>query len=199
MSRFQVVLGLIGAFLLGGLCLLGCGLQLAWHGWQSAGWPTVTGTIINSSVMARTSSTTTRNVGKENRVASERETTRIGTVFYPEISYRYEVSGRRFEGTRLTIAEGIDSSNRADAEAIVARYAVGSTVTVFYSPHDNTLAVLQSGVSEGTKALVVLGLAWSLVFGGLLAFALSRHGRRVIEDLTGAHGRNPSERHVKSR
>ena len=188
MTRYQIVLAVIGVCLIGMLSLLGFGVRDAWHGWRSSGWPQVMGTVIESSVASRETRTDIRRVGKENRPVDERMTTRLGTVFSPEIKYQYEVAGRACEGARIMISDGVDSEDPAIAKALVEKYAVGTSVPVFYNPHDVTLAVLQPGVSEGAMAQVVIGLAFSLVFGGLLAFAISKPGRTVIAALTKQQG-----------
>ena len=184
MTRYQIALAVIGACLIGMLCILSFGVRDAWHGWRSSGWPQVQGTVIESSVASRETRTDTRRVGKENRPVDERMTTHRGTVFYPEIKYRYEVAGRACEGTRIMISEGIDSADPAIAKALAEKYAVGTSVPVFYNPYDVTVAVLQPGISEGATAQVVIGLAFSLMFGGLFAFVISKSGRTVIEALT---------------
>lgn len=190
MSRYRIALVVLSAFFLGMLTILGFGVRDAWRGWRSPGWPQVTGTILESSVRSRESNTTTRNVGKENRPVGERETTRAETVFYPEVKYRYEAFGRTCEGARIKISDGIDSPNPATAEALVAKYAVGTRVVVFHDPHDATVAVLEPGVSEGAIAQTAIGLSFSLMFGGLLSFALSKRGRSVIEALTAPQSAN---------
>ncbi len=183
MTRYQIVLAVIGVCLIGMLSLLGFGVRDAWHGWRSSGWPQVMGTVIESSVASRETRTDIRRVGKENRPVDERMTTHLGTVFYPEIKYRYEVAGRACEGVRIMISDGVDLEDPAIAKALAEKYAVGTSVPVFYNPRDVTLAVLQPGISEGATAQVVIGLAFSLVFGALLAFAISKSGRTVIAAL----------------
>ena len=192
MTRYQIVLAVIGVCWIGMLSILGFGVRDAWHGWRSSGWPQVQGTVIESTVASRETRTKMRRVGKENRPVDERMTTHLGTVFSPEIKYQYEVAGRACAGTRITISDGIDSEDPAIAKALAAKYAVGTSVPVFYNPHDVTLAVLQPGISEGATAQVVIGLAFSFVFGGLFAFAISKSGRTVIEALTKQQGPNAS-------
>ena len=188
MSRYQIALAIIGVCLVGMLSILGFGVRDAWHGWRSSRWPQVKGIVIESAVASRESRTDTRRVGKENLPVNERMTTRLGTVFYPKIKYQYEIAGRACEGTRITISDGVDSEDPALAKMITEKYAVGTSVLVFYNPHVVTLAVLQPGISEGATAQVVIGLIFSLAFGGLLAFALSKPGRTVIEALTKQQG-----------
>ena len=180
MSRYQITLCVLGVSFAGMLAILGVGVGEAWHGWRSQGWPQVRGTVTESSI----ASSQSRVEKKVLHSKEERTTSRLVTLFTPVVKYTYEVSGRQCESDRISISDGILVENQEFAAAIAARYPVGSNVTVFYNPGDPTLAVLESGISEGAKATLVIGLLFSLTLGGLLAFALSRTGKNVITALT---------------
>ena len=189
MSRYQITLAVIGAAFAGMLVLLGLGVREAWHGWHSQGWPQVAGTVTESFVASEES----RIEKKVLHSTENRTTTQVVTLFSPVVKYKYEVAGQPCESARISISDGVLLDNQEVAAAIAGKYPVGSQVTVFHNPDDPTLAVLESGVSEGAQATLLLGSLFSLTLGGLLAFALSRTGRDVITTLTNSSPAGKSE------
>ena len=111
---------------------------------RAAGWHATTGRVIASAVHTDRPGSSIRNPLYENR---------------PAVRYAFEVAGRRFEGERIGF--GADGG-RANTAATLARYPVGSPVTVFYDPADPTEAVLEreapQGLQGGCLRLAVIAL-----------------------------------------
>lgn len=180
MSRYRIAVCVIGVVFVGMLTIFGLGVRDAWHGWCSQGWPKVAAIVIESSVVSQES----RVEKKVLHASDNRTTTQVVTLFTPVVKYQFEVAGRQHESDRISISDGILIENRDVAAAVSAKYPVGANVTVFYNPSDLTLAVLEVGISEGAEATLVIGGFFSLMLGGLLAFALSPIGKNVVTSLT---------------
>jgi hypothetical protein len=189
MSRYQISVGVLSVAFAGMLAILGVGVGEAWHGWRSQGWPQVSGTVTESSV----ASSRSRVEKKVLHSREERTTSHWVTLFTPVVKYKYEVSERQCESDRISISDGILVENQELVAAIAAKYPVGSNVTVYHHPSDPTLAVLETGISEGAKATLVIGLLFSLTLGGMLAFASSRTGKNVITAFTQSSPNRDSE------
>jgi len=134
------------------------------------GWPHVPGTILTSTVEERVSTSTLEDL--EDDDAPPREV----RVFKACVTYRYKVGEKELEGSTLASDE-LETSLRATAEQLAARYPVGASVEVFHAPTEPSRSVLQPGVSGASAiipavgaALVVLGCA---MFG--IAWKISGH------------------------
>ena len=124
-------------------------------------WPTVQGTVRSAEVLQE----------KERDRSSSTRRERI--TYRPDIVYDFEVNGTAYSGARVGVLH-VASSNRGKADGVVARYPVGSEVTVFYDPGDPQTAVLEPGVSwfsympvVGGGVFILAGIVMlgSLVFG----------------------------------
>lgn len=183
MNKRKGVIVVLGCLLAGMLYLTSRGASDIWNGWQSGHWPQATGKITKSVVTTRETQTETRRVGRENQTPSERTQVHSQSVFVPEIRYQYEVAGQTYDGTRITISDGVDFTDSTEADRVAKRYAVNSTVAVYHHPQAVSLSLLEPGVSSGAVAETAIGLGFSLFFGGLIAFLVSSRGREVFEAL----------------
>ncbi len=100
------------------------------------------------------------------------------TYWHPVVRYRYPVEGREFEHDRIHLG-GWNLTDRESAEAEVARFPIGSPVSVLYDPAAPGEGVLETGVSWtvlgfGGGAGVVFGL-----LGCVLVFAAFQVGTRA--------------------
>lgn len=77
----------------------------------------------------------------------------------PFVVYVYEVDGKTYEAG--SISPGI--LTLSNAEKVVARYPVGSAVTVYYNPKNPSQAVL-----EKNSQAQIGGMCGVLIFGNLL-------------------------------
>lgn len=138
-------------------------------------------------------------MGRENDSPSERTRTQTQSVFAPLIRYRYVVAGKSYESARITISDGVDSSDSRVAELVVAKYSLNSNAPVYHHPRDSSLAVLEPGVSSGAVAETMIGLVFSVFLGGFLLFFCSSAGRRLLDDLIdGAARRRAQARKFKN-
>jgi len=94
-------------------------LYVFWNGYRiffaSRNWPTVTGEVLESRVKTRTDSDTG------------------ATGYRVHMLYSYEVEGQPYKCGAVTIA-GDQRSGQKRAEASVAKYPVGASVSVIYNP-----------------------------------------------------------------
>jgi hypothetical protein len=139
------------------MALSATGFVALWGGFElrdrargMARWPSVRGRVTAGAVVAGT----TFDDGSP--------------AYYPVITYRYVVAGREYEGKRRTLINvGVGGLLRGAAQQVVARYPVGSEVTVFYDPANPGEAVLErTNPVSGPILLFALGAA--LVVAGPL-------------------------------
>jgi hypothetical protein len=94
---------------------------------RAQSWTTTTGRIVRSELVAR-----------HHRFQGEAET----VTNVPAVEYEFTAGGRKYLGSRIGIG---DDTGGANSEATLARYALGSDVTVYYDPDDPKNCVLERG------------------------------------------------------
>ena len=134
---------IIAALLVFAAVLGGFGVAKYRVGAASVDWPTVEGRITDARLASTRSDDTTK--------------------YHPTVSYTYDVGGTRHQGSRITAISSY--TTRAKAEAVLARYAVGTVVKVYHDPEDPSSSVLEPGV--GFDAMMILAAA-----AGCLALAV---------------------------
>ncbi len=150
------------------ILFISVGLFLLYHagrsamiGVTSAHWPTVEGRVLSSQVKAE---------GGKNG----------GTVYSANIHYAYTVNDGSFTSRRVCFG-GINTGNRIFPGQLVEKYPAGSSVKVYYSASDPSMAVLEPGMQS--SSLLVAGIG--LLFGGVGVAAIflptSRYERRRRE------------------
>jgi hypothetical protein len=134
-------------------------LGISEHG--RTGWPTVEGQVTMSSASP---------------LDREDERGRSRRVYSPEVWYRYEVDGRRYESHRISTETWHDSS-LARVEKYLERYPHGAAVKVYYDPQNPA----ESRLEVGIRLLLWLGFSLALLFDGLGAwmFRYWRHSLRT--------------------
>lgn len=90
----------------------------------------------------------------------------------PDVQYVFRVGGKEYRGRRVTIGEKTSSF---ELEAILARYPVGATVTVYYDPADPNQAVLERDF-PGWVWGVGIGCLAAIVVAPMLAVFFYNHG-----------------------
>ena len=68
------------------------------------------------------------------------------TIYRPVLLYEYEVTGKRFQGSRVAQSPGLDRGVPEFAQKVVERYPSGSTVAVRYNPNRPDESVLEPRV-----------------------------------------------------
>jgi hypothetical protein len=131
----------IGLVVFGVLSILEC--------LRSRSWPTVEAAIVASTV--------------------EREVD--DTVSYSvKIAYRYKVGGQSYLGHQISPGWQTTYSWAWVARRAAKKYAVGSTVSAYYSPRDPKIAVLEPGMSAAP--ILFFGMAAVLLFVARTQLAL---------------------------
>ncbi len=119
-------------------------------------WPVTPGTVVNSSV--------------ESYSLSDGERSGRRTVYQAVIEYAYKVNGREYRCATLNFAGQWHSSSRAPADALVARYPVGTAVQVHHDPENPSSAVLETALpgkqTVGSLVMAVIFFALAAWFGG---------------------------------
>jgi hypothetical protein len=131
---------------------------------ESAAWLESIGTVNESKVMQGS-----------NMLMSDDEGDESTPVFFPEISYTYQVAGLEYTSKRLTFG-GIKSfSKRENAEEAASLYPVGAQLPVYYDPKNPKEAVLDRTAKRSNMVLtfgilfIIIGLATVLI-GALVIF-----------------------------
>ena len=101
-------------------------------------WPTMPGTVLHTEIRTH--------VSRNNRI-----TTR---TYEPIIHYQYNLMGKPYESKNLSF--GSLRMKNDQAEEIVSRYPVGSSVTVHYDPNKPEKSVLEV-TARGGKTMMVSG------------------------------------------
>lgn len=142
----------VGVLLIIGLAFGAIGGRQIVTGIASRSWPSVEGTVTNTTVDVDTTRSRRSN-------SNRRRTT---TSYFAVVEYSYTVNGRTFTSDRISAGEPQHgTSNRAAADSFLTRYPKGGGVSVYYDPRDPASAVLQKGAA---------GVAsWFMALGGLAA------------------------------
>jgi hypothetical protein len=135
----------------------------------STGWPTVSGTVVESKVIH----STTRHKGRTRESHSAR------------VTYRYEVGGAELQGSRISFRFG--SSSKSAAEATVEKYPEGSQVQVHHDPDDPSLACLEPGTGDWQWVPLAIA-ACAVLLGGGVGWFLPRKIDARIRELESASG-----------
>jgi hypothetical protein len=115
---------------------------------------------------------------------SERESGRkLEQRNFANIVYEYSVSGQKLRNNRVSIGEGRGNFQVAET---IAKYPVGSIVTVYYDPRHPRDAVLERDLPQGLWGCLGIGtvIALAVVFGGAIGF-------KRISEYASAHLANP--------
>lgn len=111
---------------------------------RSKSWPTVEGTVTVTRVDQQTDSK-----GRINEV--------------PVVRYQYEVSGKQYQRGKLSLDGSVTTSWSENASSVIARYAVGKPVKVYYDRQHPENAVLEPGTTARMWATLWPGALFWLV------------------------------------
>jgi len=126
--------------------ILWMGLRSAWRGLASSHWPTVSGVVLHAGM--------TESQAKETG-------TRNTYIFYStKLAFRYQVNGQDYTTETVRFGRAIGSGDISNEAVLLLRYPAGTKITVFYHPHDPTLAAVKPGLNTD--------VAWYLCGGAIL-------------------------------
>ena len=137
-------------------------VRLIHRGRSSYRWPTAKGKVIDLEV-----------------VGIQRGKTGSSS-FRPTIRYRYQVSGREYQGDRIrvTFAPVVRVSDEAatlhEASSVLDGYYPGAPVAVYYDPRDPKYSLLRPGVSSTLYLLCFGTIATLAMLLGIWAFLVPR-------------------------
>lgn len=117
---------------------------------EMAGWTRIPGRVVSHDILASSST------DSEGRSESSYE---------PKLSYDYEVNGRPFTGTRLSL-DGESFSSRQKAQKYLDERPIGSEVPVYVNPADPSDAILSTKAGgDWWVPVLFLGLAAAVALG----------------------------------
>lgn len=108
----------------------------------ASGWPSVNGTITNSSFESK----------RELRVRKPSSETHTLSI-----RYVYEVGGSKYTGDQVTFG-GRNLNSRSDAETYIARFPVGASARVWYDPANPSASVLDPSTTFWSWVNVAIGI-----------------------------------------
>ncbi|MBP7634050.1 DUF3592 domain-containing protein [Candidatus Ozemobacteraceae bacterium] len=140
MAVFFLLTGVLGGVMVG---------YFAKSDYATLSWPSTSGTIVKSWVGER----------------SEYKNGRTHHMYTPRVRYAYRVgsSSQSFEGEEISSLV-TSSGDREWADSVVASYAVGTRVTVYYNPDRPQEALLERGIHTW---FILLFVGVALLFLGL--------------------------------
>ncbi len=127
----------------------------------SSRWPTIPGTILQSSLIEERI---------EERGNDDKSLPRLMSRYQHDLRYRYRIGTRDYVGVNTNWGWTAVYGSREPAEAAAGRYRPGQTVTVHYDPAQPANAVLEPAGAGGSAAPLVLALIFGLAGIGMLLF-----------------------------
>ena len=130
-----------------------------WEVRQAKRWPSTEGKVISSGITSRKN--------KPGEIGYNFSDTEVSND--PLVKYEYTVANRKCQCNRITIGEKTSAS---ELEEILARYPVGTPVTVYYDPTNPEKAVLERDLPWGILFWGVGCLLLFFIGGPLIAAAI---------------------------
>jgi len=150
MIKFAVLAGVCAVLLVValGVYLFAKGARNVERGIASSGWPTTTGTVVQS----RTAENTNR----------DRKTGNVSVTYSTETVVRYSVSGQEYSTNVIHFGQTLGSGDASEAELQRVRYPEGAEVRVSYDPRQHWIAAIRPGLHPEAFWLPGAGLAFIL-------------------------------------
>lgn len=121
---------------------------------EARSWPETEGTVVSVTIRSWTPG-----AGNQGRTRAQRERLR---EYYPEITYRWEVDGQSYTGSRYTLGTTHEKyDERDEAVAAAVKYRNGAPIPVYYDPKDPSEAVLDNSTSGAVFVPLPLGLLFA--------------------------------------
>ena len=133
------------------------GIWMLWWGWntrhrivEAAHWPSSPGMVTASSI--KLDSTRIRGGGYNRH-------------HVVNVRYEYEVSGKKYTSDVITFGMRYSFPSAPEAEQMLARYPQGQPVTVYFNPHDPSMACLAPGTVPDSVPFIIWSSALFLLAG----------------------------------
>jgi hypothetical protein len=146
MHRSGVVALVIGGF---GLAVLAIVVSSLREAAAMKHWPVAQGRVLSAKVEEYRQSISRGTGGPRDRM----------TLYQPVLLYEYEVSGKRFQGSRIAQSPGLNRGVPEFAAKVVDRYPSGSAVMVRYNPKRPDESVLEPRVPASWIFGAAVGVA----------------------------------------
>jgi hypothetical protein len=117
-------------------------MWILWTAWGSEKWPQTAGRIVAAEI--------------------DRHRGHMGITYAPLVTYRYSIASTEFTGTRMRF--GQIASTLFWAEDQLARYRIGTSVSVYYDARRPSRAVLEPG-AKWPQYVALAGGAIVMAFG----------------------------------
>lgn len=130
-----------------GVAILTLGVSTLLRSADTANWPTTNGVVINSTY--------------EKQVAGSNNHYPDGYIYWPRVTYEYEVSGRTYSSSRISTADW--SMSYGAVQQVLSQYTIGTKIKAHYDPNDPNEAVLQTSVGTNTYIPTILGLGFTII------------------------------------
>ena len=111
---------------------------------EAKNWPTTQGEVLETRI---TSHTSTDNSSRSGSGGSN-------TTYKPRVLYRYSVDGETLENHIVQMMTSYDS--RSEAQKVLDRYPVGSTVSVYYKEEEPSKSLLEPGLSAESQLVITI-------------------------------------------
>lgn len=136
-----------------------------WQAREARSWPQIMGKVVVSESEVR-----------EVKVSDNENENgyRIEKRNFANVTYEYSVNGRKLTCNRISIGEDLGDFQVAEK---LAKYPVGSIVTVYYNPTHPERAVLERDLPKGLWGCLGIGTAivLAIVFGSVFGINQSYH------------------------
>ncbi len=146
--------------------LVGLGFLLAFLGvrrslGKAKSFPRVDGVVTDSEIVTFEKRST--------RERNNRTQVRYTTMYSPRVAYRYEVGGQSYVNRRVIYGTD-EAGSQSFAQGVVARYPMGTKVSVLYNPEKPEDAGLEIKTGWTWLLLVaaVIALSFAFLFTGIL-------------------------------
>jgi hypothetical protein len=136
----------------------------------AASWPSTEGQIVVSKVVEEQEP-------EEREDSDGRTEESVDTFYRPEIRFTYRVGDRDYSAETWKPGAVVSHGTPGPAEKVVARYAAGQKVSVYYDPRRPDTAVLEPSNREGAGMVLAVGIVFGLA--GTLFMWLMTHGQWV--------------------
>jgi hypothetical protein len=150
------IVAALSIFLVIGIGIFSLGARNLRYAWASGSWPSVPGTVSESTV-------------KETAVR-HRDSSSSDTDYSARIVFGYQVNGIRYTTTTLHFGQTEGSSDSSEAALRRFRYPEGAKVIVYYDPNNPEHACIEKGFDSDVLWLPAAGLAFFLP--GVMAIVL---------------------------